>query len=343
MNRLRHDSPGIRISGLRGRGPVILAILLFTGVLVAMFVPTPSAHAAIDRGSIAGTVTDLAGNPLPGITVSVLSMVTVVYQGETDASGAYQIDDIIASPSYTVRFTDPTAEYAPECFDDQIAGGNLVPVTANAVTAGIDASLEPAAQIMGRLTTATGAPVTRGRVDLYVRFTPAYYGYVGSYDTDQAGQYSLVLKAATYVLYFSDPVSGYGEWWNNQPGDASSFGHGTPLVVASGQTLTGIDAVLDGFTPPPAPGVELLVRPRIKGTLEVGHVVRVSHGVWKPRAVILKYQWYVGGKAITGAAHRRLNLTTNLVGKRLTVRIKAKAAGHAPRIVWTRPTAPIKP
>ena len=121
------------------------------------------------------------------------------------------------------------------------------------------------------------------------------------------------------------------------------------------QSLTGVDAVFGGpavpapavtcVVPPPpvAPRVTHLVRPRVKGTLEVGHVVRVSHSVWKPTAVTLTYQWYAGGKAITQATHRRLVLTAKYVGKRLSVRIKAKATGYDQAVVWTRPTARVQP
>ena len=102
----------------------------------------------------------------------------------------------------------------------------------------------------------------------------------------------------------------------------------------------------------------IVVRPRIKGTLEVGQVVRVSKGVWKPAAVTFKYQWYAGAKAITDATHRRLTLTAKYVGKRLTVRVKAKAAGYdrghrvdqangsdqtLNRAVAARPTSPGRP
>ncbi len=86
-----------------------------------------------------------------------------------------------------------------------------------------------------------------------------------------------------------------------------------------------------------------LVRPRVKGTLEVGQVVRVSKGVWEPTAVVFKYQWYAGGKPIADATHRRLALTAKYVGKRLTVRVKAKAAGYDRAIVWTKPTLRVKP
>ena len=85
------------------------------------------------------------------------------------------------------------------------------------------------------------------------------------------------------------------------------------------------------------------VRPRVKGTLRVGQVVRVSRGVWKPSEVTFRYQWSLGGKAIADATHRRLTLRTPYVGKRLTVRVRAKAAGYPRVIVWTKPSGRVQP
>ena len=70
---------------------------------------------------------------------------------------------------------------------------------------------------------------------------------------------------------------------------------------------------------------------------------RVCICAWKPTAATLPYQWYAGGKAITQATHRRLALTAKYVGKRLSVRIKAKATSYDQAVVWTRPTARIQP
>jgi hypothetical protein len=201
--------------------------------------------------------------------------------------------------------------------------------------------------------------VTGGEVRLW--WHPPYYVIfmMETYLTDQSGQYTIDgVKAATYYVEFKDPVSGSHEFWNDQPPGTDGWGPGataTPLDVASCEALTDVDAVFGGpAVPPPAvtcviptppvpPKVTYVIRPRIKGTLEVGHVVKVSAGVWKPTAVTFKYQWYAGTKAITGATHRRLTLFPKFAGKRLTVKVKAKAADYSPAIVWTKPTARIQP
>ena len=425
MKRPRLRSSGPHLLRLHGRAPVLVAILLLTGLL-AVLGPAPTALAVIDPGSIAGTVTDHNGDPVPGIVVSVIRSDAappgVVGEDTTDATGAFRVDDIEAYPYHHVRFTDPSGTYATEFYPDSAGetGANWVPVTANAVTEGVDATLELGASITGRLTRVTGDPVVGSLVRL---LGSAMYPV-----TDDTGRYAMHgIKPGRYVLLFGNPVNSLYDWeyWDDKPDPLSA----TPLVLAGGDALTGIDAVIDkpvrnqvaptisgtarvghslsaspgtwspsgtpityrwvvgtddvpsddptGPTYVPtvadvgqvirvyaigtAPGwppvsasssptalvrraaITCEVRPRVKGTLRVGQVVRVSHGLWKPGEVTLKYQWYLGGRAITDATHRRLTVRTRHVGKRLTVRVTAKAAGYARRIVWTKPTDRVTP
>src|SRR5437868_10119901 len=120
-----------RVRGLRSHLPATLVMLIATTLVVAASQPTASAQAAIDTGGIAGTVTDLADNPLPGITVSLRWGNAVVAQVQTEASGAYQFVDLAPDSIYQVGFSDPQMVYAPETFDDKIGFGNPVTVTAN--------------------------------------------------------------------------------------------------------------------------------------------------------------------------------------------------------------------
>ena len=214
MKGLPHRS--LRMPSLPGRAPVTATLLLLTGLL-AVFGPTPSAQAVINPGSIAGTVTDVEGDPLPGITVSALRYGQVVGQDQTDATGVFQLDNLAADPYYIVRFTDPSAKYATEWYDDQIAANMTpVPVTPFATTFGVDATLEPAASITGRVTTGTGAPVTGGKVGLWV-WPVGWASTPTIYETDQTGRYTIEgVKAATYLVEFYDPATGIQEFWDDK-------------------------------------------------------------------------------------------------------------------------------
>ena len=88
-----------------------------------------------------------------------------------------------------MRFADSIAEYAWEFYDDTLGplSGTAVPVTAYAITTGVDASLEPGASITGRLNTIGGTPVMNGQVTIRWNTWPA----VGSGLTDQTGRYSI--------------------------------------------------------------------------------------------------------------------------------------------------------
>ena len=334
-----------------GRRLAAAAIVLVAGLVGAALGPAPAARAVIDPGSIAGTVTDLADHPLPGITVSVLeyngSFLAVKGQDETDATGAYQVDDVAASSTgYLVRFAG--TGLATEYYDDSVSATfatTRVPVTGYATTSGVDAAMEPAAAISGRVTTPTGESMAGVQVKLWWHPPSYLIPMTDTYVTDEAGRYAIDrVKAATYYLDFYDPASGLRETWNDQP-PSGMYGPSltaTPIVVAAGASVSGIDAVL-GTPVVQTHAVTNVVRPRVRGTLRVGKVVRVSRGQWGPSTVTLSYQWYAGRKTVAHGRHRSLTLTHKLVGKRLKVLVIARAPGYTAARAWTRPTSRVRP
>lgn len=321
------------------------AVVLVTGLGAALG-PAPAAQAVIDPGSIAGTVTDLADHPVAGITVSVLeyngSFMAVKGQDETDATGAYQVDEVAASATgYIVRFAG--TGLATEYYDDSVSPTfaiTRVPVTAYKTTSGVDAALEPAATISGRVTTPTGESMAGVQVRLSWHPPSYVIPLPDTYLTDASGRFTIDrVKAATYFLDFYDPASGLRESWNDQPpsGMPGPSLTATPIVVAAGAAVSGIDAVL-GTPVVQTHAVVNTARPRVRGTLRVGKVVRVSRGEWAPSTVTLSYQWYAGSKAVAHATHRRLAVTRKLAGKRLKVLVTAQTPGYTTTAVWTKPT-----
>lgn len=71
------------------------------------------------------------------------------------------------------------------------------------------------------------------------------------------------------------------------------------------------------------------VTPTIAGTPQVGQVLTVNPGAWKPEGgVTFTYQWYRNGKAIRGATGASLTLTSADLGKTLKVKVTGKSAGY---------------
>lgn len=68
--------------------------------------------------------------------------------------------------------------------------------------------------------------------------------------------------------------------------------------------------------------------PKITGKIRLGKKLRATPGEWDAAAVRVSYQWLRAGKPIKGATKRRYTIKKKDVGKRLTVRVTARAAGH---------------
>jgi hypothetical protein len=68
--------------------------------------------------------------------------------------------------------------------------------------------------------------------------------------------------------------------------------------------------------------------PKITGTVRAGRTVRASVGAWSPKAGAYRYEWRLNGKVIKGAAVAQLKVKKSWTGKRLTVVVTAKRAGH---------------
>jgi len=68
--------------------------------------------------------------------------------------------------------------------------------------------------------------------------------------------------------------------------------------------------------------------PKITGTVRVGRTVQASVGAWSPKASAYRYEWRLNGKVIKGAAAAKLKIRKSWAGKRLTLVVIAKRAGH---------------
>ncbi|BDV30628.1 hypothetical protein [Microbacterium terricola] len=140
---------------------------------------------------------------------------------------------------------------------------------------------------------------------------------------------------------------GFWGWWN-ESFDYQWLRGGTPIAgaVASTYTPTSADAgkaisvkvtgwsgdgnitktsaptsaVLGAFTAP---------APKVSGTARVGAKLTALPGTWTPAATTVKYQWYRGNSAISGATKSAYTLSAADKGKTIKVKVIGSKAGYA--------------
>jgi hypothetical protein len=102
-------------------------------------------------------------------------------------------------------------------------------------------------------------------------------------------------------------------------------------------------------TTAPAPAAPTAVRavavvkmPKIKGFAKVDQRLRVTKGAWNPTTAKRKLQWLANGKKIKGATKTRLRLTKKLAGKKISVKVVARASGMTSLTVKTKATRKVK-
>ncbi|WP_330289104.1 Tat pathway signal protein [Streptomyces sp. NBC_00576] len=81
--------------------------------------------------------------------------------------------------------------------------------------------------------------------------------------------------------------------------------------------------------------------PVIGGTAKVGKALKTSAGTWSPAATSYAYQWYAGGQAIAGATKSSLVLKAAQKGKKITVKVTARRAGHQDGVAVSKATGAV--
>jgi hypothetical protein len=193
---------------------------------------------------ITGTVTDGSANPLNDITAWVYwwsgSDWEELFGMGTDSNGAYEITGIPAG-TYLVRFEDHAEIYAPEYYSNAIDRADALEFegVAGETVSGINGVLAAAGSLSGTVTGPDGSTALSGvHVQAY-RFSDGEYAGWGQ--TDVNGHYTIGgLAAGAHGVRFYAFGSYVGEWYSN----ATSEAEATPVVLAEGQNVTGIDASL---------------------------------------------------------------------------------------------------
>ncbi|SEB70403.1 hypothetical protein SAMN04489844_0883 [Nocardioides exalbidus] len=223
----------------------------------------------VDRSpSVTGVVRTADGRGVPA-TVEVYDAATGTSLGQetADRSGAFRVSEDVPVKLFFRGYDSRTRKsLASEWFNDKISidAADVVTPTAAGADLGV-VTLAPGGSISGRVTTEFGAPIHR---------VEACTSTGGCDWTDGNGVYLIEgARTGTQTVTFRDPIGEFiGEYWNN----ASTFSTATPVVVAPGQAVTGIDAAL-AAAPVVAPtGVDVsgTVRDEL-GAVGVGYPVRL--------------------------------------------------------------------
>jgi hypothetical protein len=200
----------------------------------------------VEGGRISGTVTNAAtGALLPNVYVYAYDFATGAYRSSaaTNESGSYILGNLPAG-QHKVYFVPDNWTYPDltgEWYNNQPneVDANPVTVTTGAITANINAALETAARITGRVTRASdGAPLQ----GVYVTaVTAESNSWMRQVMTDENGVYTLTgLAAGTWKVYFQGGADYIDQWYQDQ----LYFDTANVLTLTQGQTLSGIDAVL---------------------------------------------------------------------------------------------------
>ena len=147
-------------------------------------------------GAISGRVTDSAGNGIANVFVT--SHGTEWWHGRsavTGPDGTYTITGLVEDTYYVCFSSEGSAGtsstgYLDECYDNHPQppsdGGTSIPVTLGQISTGIDATLDAAGAITGRVSDSNGVPLAHIPVSVYGggRDTTVV-------DTDSTGAYTL--------------------------------------------------------------------------------------------------------------------------------------------------------
>lgn len=172
-------------------------------------------------------------------------------------------------------------------------------------------------------------------------------------------------NASEWGLHMRDitdqvPSVGSVAWWGRYDNGSGSAGHVgyVEKVVSSSEIIISMDSwggtfhwrriTKDsgrwptGFIHFVDKKLTPTVTPKVTGTPKVGEALRLDPGTWTPSAK-RTMQWLADGVAIPGQTGGGLQLTPALVGKNISVRVKATRSGYDPVTVTTKATADVAP
>jgi hypothetical protein len=218
--------------------------LALAGLLaLAAFVPS-----AAFAGSIAGTVSDASTHePVEGLEVCAYPLeeeeegFEVWFCEETDSSGEYTIEDLVAGEEYGVEFFGRPLNYIPQYFDGKNHWYEWDPVAVGTEpVSGIDAAMVEGSEIEGTVDRAVGGePVEAAYV---CAWTIASEEFGGCAETDSSGEYAIrgVSEDEYEVEFWAEDQGLLTQYYDHQ----DHWWEANPVTVTLGAATSGIDADL---------------------------------------------------------------------------------------------------
>ena len=277
-------------------------------------------------GVIEGTITADLGNglePLEGVWVTADGDGGSGAAAVSRSDGTYRLWGLQNGVAHTVRFGNVWNDLGTEWWDDAPSPGSATTVVPGAdPTTGVDAELTRGGAISGRVTDAGGPGASFATVEVY----SAGGDYIGEEMANIHGAYVLTgLTSGEYKLRFAPSgqwTPGHlPEWWQ----DAGSAASAAVVAVVAGQETSRIDAALNEIG---TVAVEL-TPPQVSGTPRVGETLAAIAASTTDGAS-LAYEWLADDAVVAGATDAAFVLTSEQVGKRMSVRVTASADGYLP-------------
>lgn len=217
----------------------VAAFLTAFVMLLGLGALAPTGALADDLGpwTISGTVTDDTGAPAAGVAVEV-SPNPGVGAYVTDESGHYAVPISVAG-TYTVFFRPPAGSpLLPQAYDDATPWNPTRIVVGSVDIPGVDAVLDRAASVSGRVVDPEGAPIEGVRVQLQ----SAAFGFAST-TTGTDGTYAVAdLTPGDWRVAFEPPTG--SPFVAEHYDDARTYETQTVVPLASGAAVALNDAVL---------------------------------------------------------------------------------------------------
>ncbi|MFN8493248.1 MAG: Ig-like domain-containing protein [Caldilineaceae bacterium] len=191
-----------------------------TNITVTSGLTTANLNAVLDApGHITGHVTDEAGHPLAGITITPQKWQTTLDGQEqldyynssatTDTNGDYDLADLDPG-RYRLQFYDNTRQYQVEYYNNKVDYnvGDDINVGANGIVANIDAQLTAYGRITGVVTDLAGQPLNDITVEIYADpDETGIWSLLNASVTGKDGTYAISGLSGVYRVKFYDAAS----------------------------------------------------------------------------------------------------------------------------------------